>query len=83
MTVADVGLRLQGKEPRQDVAEGRRVAAETLRALPAILEAVWSAAMMPAQERRRVMFGLWDQCVESGPPEAVKATARVYSLVPS
>ncbi len=63
--------------------DGSRVRQESLSALPRRLVALWQRADLPAVERRRVLFLLWDECAEEGEPAVVHAAARARAAIVS
>jgi hypothetical protein len=71
------------RPPRQRAASApgaENATARALRALPAVLEALWSERARPAAERRRLLFALWDECDEGSDPAAPASAARAVVL---
>jgi hypothetical protein len=54
------------------VARGERVRL-AIRKLPELLDAIWTDPQADARRRRAAIFHLWDECLEDGPADLVKA----------
>jgi hypothetical protein len=39
------------------------------------VRSLWSNARIPAEERRRLLFEIWDECAETGPPDVLETSA--------
>lgn len=62
------------------VARSRRLQA-SVRATRGLLVKVWTNPRLPAAERRRILFRLWDECAEDGPGEVVRAAGLVRATI--
>lgn len=71
------------REERAELAaaDARETMRDVLAELGAYLQATWADTRMPAPERRRILFALWDECAESGSPELVSASQRARATI--
>ena len=61
--------------------EHGRVLDESLASLPGRLVAIWSNTRWSAEERRKILFELWDECAEEGPAEVIAAGNQARAMI--
>jgi hypothetical protein len=71
------------RETRAGMAVAQRDANlnESLRKLPAYLRRIWAHPTWTAAQKRRVLFALWDEVAEEGPPEVLRAGEAVRAII--
>jgi hypothetical protein len=45
------------------------------------LETIWKNDRLPLSQRRLLIFQLWDQCAEDGPPDVKRTTEQIRAII--